>query len=173
MRSDQAAYVAGIFDGDGSILKSGKYAIAIVLGQTDADFVKALSRYGGTVYKKTFKEPSKRNTMYYWILKIMGIQRAFLEKTLPYYRIKRKQAEIALQLVKELESKETGWKQECSRLQAQITEMNNEKPKDEDIRAWEGLIEDKKYAKCLGKLIAQCNRTLTDVADTLKSFVVD
>ena len=147
MKSDQAAYIAGIFDGDGSIEASGKYAIEISLGQTDADFVKALSRYGGTVYKRTFKEPSKRNPMYYWILRITRIQRAFLEKTLPYYTIKRKQAEIALQLLKELKSRETGWKQKCSRLQAQIAEMNNEKPKDEDIMTWEGLIKDKKYVK--------------------------
>lgn len=147
MNGETAAMIAGYIDSDGSIYACGKYGIAVKLGQTDYDFVKALSEYGGTVFLEEFPKEPNRNPVYFWVLTKQELQRIFLERTLPYYTLKSDQAKLALEIVKEQQSKKDGWQQRCRRLQNEITKLNREKPKATNIKNWSGRIDDGKLRR--------------------------
>lgn len=101
MKKTDIAYVAGIIDGEGCIYiehgKKGKaIQLSISVGSTDkwlCEFLKF--SFGGCLYQM------KSKTLPFWKWEIRTRQAGtFLELILPYLRLKRPQAEIALQFQK-------------------------------------------------------------------------
>jgi len=100
------AYAAGLLDGEGSIFiarvktnknKSGLYfGLRIELGNTNEQAVRWMQCYfGGSVYER-YADIDTRRTLWAWHLR--GQQAlGFLRIILPYLRIKKPQAELAIE----------------------------------------------------------------------------
>lgn len=100
------AYAAGLFDGEGSVFiargrtnrnKSGLYfSLRIEFGNTNEQAVRWMQCYfGGSVYER-YADIDTRRTLWAWHLrgqKALG----FLKVIVPYLRIKKSQAELAIE----------------------------------------------------------------------------
>lgn len=97
------AYLAGIMDGEGCIsaafTKSGKPMLRIRMGNNYFPLIDLFQRlYGGWFH--TQKARNKTLEFYTWEITTKEQREKFLLQITPYLRIKREQAEIALQLVR-------------------------------------------------------------------------
>jgi hypothetical protein len=96
-------YIAGFFDGEGCIClsKGKKTALGISMINADIDILMdILAKTGGSIYARAVKKPSKHRVSYSLQIneRIKKIQ--FLQNIFPYLRIKRIQAELALEFLK-------------------------------------------------------------------------
>ena len=98
MKKVELAYIAGIFDGEGSIgirkQKGRYYQLAIALGMTNEYIPNLLMfSFGGTVYKDIRPDPCQ----VFWVWHIASRKaNVFLEAILPYLKLKRNEAELAI-----------------------------------------------------------------------------
>ena len=96
-------YVAGIFDGEGSIhahRTSGHLALKITITGTDIRLMKwLLGNFGGKFYART-KKTSGGRTAYYWMPSGKKNKVTFLLSTLPYLLLKREQANLGLEFLR-------------------------------------------------------------------------
>lgn len=103
------AYAAGILDGEGCVhvaknnakrLRKPYHQLRVMVSMTDQSPVIWLAeRFGGSVYTKVHTAPTKAHwrPLHMWTL--VGRQaHAFLEKVLPYLKVKRQQAVLGLEL---------------------------------------------------------------------------
>jgi hypothetical protein len=92
------AYLAGIFDGEGSIIRSRRsmecLQRSVQVGMTDREVVEWIGQIGGTVTER--HPPGKRKTMWMWRMAAHNDVIAFLTALLPYLRVKKAEAEKAL-----------------------------------------------------------------------------
>lgn len=104
-KGNDLAYAAGIIDGEGSIGFRGFgkrdkpfHAIWVRVSNTNEWLVKWLQfNFGGTVRKA--KSLPQRKDMWLWTIRTRQALH-FLELIVPYLKIKRPQAEIAIQFAK-------------------------------------------------------------------------
>lgn len=99
-RTDKA-YFAGFFDGEGyvGLYTSTKYseAIRVIVGQGKPDVLYEMqSNWGGSVYPRFDKRNQRPH--YAWEIRSRKAEK-FLRDILPYIRVKRQQAELAIQAV--------------------------------------------------------------------------
>ena len=101
MTSIDAAYIAGILDGEGSIMipsrSSGGASLRVSISNTDyglMEWIRATA-LGGKIYAKSRTGSLGTKPIY---MVVWGGQRAldFLKQVVPYMRVKRMQAEAAL-----------------------------------------------------------------------------
>lgn len=95
------AYLAGIIDGEGTITVSkGKYdnrVMAVAVVMCDKEAVDMLyAEFGGCLFYVEKSNP-KWNNSWRWAVKSQKAK-VFLESVLPYLRVKRRQAEAAIEL---------------------------------------------------------------------------
>jgi len=110
------AYAAGLIDGDGSIVacrvnrndgRKNSYAISVEVCMSDGrpiDFL--FGTFGGSVRQRNYKNTNFKATkfsQYHWYLKASKAK-AFLKKILPFLRLKRRQAELAIRLQTRIEA---------------------------------------------------------------------
>lgn len=93
-------YVAGIIDGEGSIITGMKHTpthFRIVVGITDKEVIDFLAAIGGRQYAEQPADPNHK-TMHRWVVARQRDVRAILEAVLPYMqlRTKREKAEKAI-----------------------------------------------------------------------------
>ena len=94
----QLSYIAGFFDGEGSINlltrirpKNTEYSLTVAIGQRDGmtlDLIK--ENFGGNIYFV------KRDGSYYWVITHKKAVK-FLKEILPYLQYKKPQALVAIQ----------------------------------------------------------------------------
>ena len=108
----ELAYLAGLVDGEGCIhinkwrnlLKNGhQYALLVQIKMCDGRLLKELHRkYGGNLrlLKRSLENPNHSDILV-WRLGNRNAQ-AFLERLLPYLRLKRRQAEIGINFSKSI-----------------------------------------------------------------------
>jgi hypothetical protein len=101
------AYVAGLFDGEGSIVigvskpkkdrKNPSYWLQVGITNTDKELIDWLhARFGGHISDNSHC-PSRKRQRPCWAWRIIGNQaREFLTEIIPYLRTKKQQAEIAI-----------------------------------------------------------------------------
>lgn len=89
----EIAYVAGLFDGEGCIT-SGNGHFRLQLAMTDQAVIYWLGRWGGTVRERSVVGNRKR--CWRWLVMADEDVAATLAVLLPYLRVKRAQAEVAL-----------------------------------------------------------------------------
>jgi len=97
-------YVAGFFDGEGSIIirrvknkLSPAHKLVVELANTDLDLIHLLKdSFGGQVHQRKPRSP-KHNRCDIWVIQCQQAA-VFLRQILPYLRSKRRQAEIAIAL---------------------------------------------------------------------------
>lgn len=96
MTETERAYLAGILDGEGCISASKPpIHISVQVSNTDLPLLEWLAEnFGGSITLK--KQPGK--TAYVWQRKARSTK-PLLEAALPYLRVKRKQAVLALNFV--------------------------------------------------------------------------
>lgn len=98
-----SAYVAGIIDGEGylgiqkqhrSTYQDGiKYEACIKIGMTNKDLIVWFKNsFGGNIHHRKFKDNCK--DAYTWTIRCNKRIIPFLDKVIPYLRIKKRQAEI-------------------------------------------------------------------------------
>lgn len=105
MRTDDVAYAAGFFDGEGHIRiqrhsARGSYMLSVSAVQatlTPLDFLSEL--FGGVVKKRTTKYKGADKAMYEWRLSSAAAERALAEM-LPFIRAKKDEALVALEFRK-------------------------------------------------------------------------
>lgn len=97
--TDEDAYFAGLFDGEGSVLivrqtsRNRFYQLDVKLGNTYVEVVSALQeRYGGSIHQTILKSGKSYHT---WRLR-SGKAADFLIRVFPFLIIKRTQAELGL-----------------------------------------------------------------------------
>lgn len=103
------AYFAGFFDGEGTISISKKfskdtetyyYVLNVRIGCTAQKLMAEMTRiYGGNFSSYVGPNP-KHKTVFYWDASSHDVQERFLLKMLPYLKIKREQARLALNLIR-------------------------------------------------------------------------
>ena len=95
-----ASYVAGYIDGEGYFgiipnFKKSSYREVLKITSVDGDIINWLQKsFGGSVHKRIFKTNSK--DAYCWTLEGKNLV-PFIEKVIPYLKLKRKQAELILE----------------------------------------------------------------------------
>ena len=94
------AYIAGLFDGEGSVLitrdKHNYYTLQVQLVLTHKEAIDKLAAMtGGFVCRPTRPSDPNRLPAWRWGLKSRKAA-AFLEQVLPYLIVKRRQAELGL-----------------------------------------------------------------------------
>lgn len=114
------AYIAGFFDGEGCVQLCKyrhpktrghlSYYLRVVIANTEKEVLEQIQQeFGGKVKQRKRVKPHHKDNFY---LEISTQQaRAFLESVLPYLRIKRRQAELGIELANSVHSTwgETGW----------------------------------------------------------------
>ena len=107
-------YLAGFFDGEGCVSiarirrsrinpnHNDVYNVALSVSQVDQEILECYQRrWGGPIYSQA---PSRNITakrqLYVWKPSTTSIKR-FLEEVIPYLRVKREQAELALFLLQQ------------------------------------------------------------------------
>jgi len=106
MRELDLSYIAGIFDGEGSIhitklnptqsYKSTKYVLHFYVGNTNLEMLKELkSFFGGSLTLDARKDVPNSKPFWHWNL---GPKAAYLviKELLPYLKIKKERAEVAI-----------------------------------------------------------------------------
>lgn len=102
----EKAYLAGFFDGEGSITitagmdrKKGKtpnYQMVVAVGQKRPEIILTIHQMVGM--GKVYDRTSYRESVWYW--RITHVQaREFLIVLLPYLKIKKREAELAIEFV--------------------------------------------------------------------------
>lgn len=105
MNEIDLAYIAGIFDGEGNIgiVKRGKmngrtvpiYHLVVRVGMCDEDIPKLLHKtFGGYLEHRKRPNPKHRD-IYTWSM-AYGKAVDFLTQILPYLKLKKEQAELAI-----------------------------------------------------------------------------
>lgn len=95
-RRDRTAYLAGLFDGEGSVLIQPCGSLSIKLDNTDLPVLEFLvAQFGGPIYR--CRPRARRKTCFSW--QVYGdVAEAALRKMLPYLIVKRNQADLALKI---------------------------------------------------------------------------
>lgn len=93
-------WAAGFFDGEGCVSvvlqKRGDFMVRLFVGNTNVQALFAFKEmFGGTIYERPAKS-IRHKTAYQWQV-VSGQAFRALEQLLPYLRVKREQAELALQ----------------------------------------------------------------------------
>lgn len=107
---EQASYIAGFWDGEGSIgvwrcnrrerRTSGTFRVGMMAGNTNLEVLESIRADigAGTISEKASKNP-KHKTLYSLVIS-QGIAYKLLPMLLPYLRIKKHQALIAINMQK-------------------------------------------------------------------------
>lgn len=102
MDETTSAYVAGLFDGDGSIgvykiKNKERCCVASMIGTASQDFAEHIEKITGL---KSYRVKRKKDKFYYQVTASSKLRVAeFLRKVLPYLVLKRRQAELFLNWV--------------------------------------------------------------------------
>src|SRR3990167_2270479 len=107
MSKTTAAYIAGFIDGEGTITikrthikESRCYDVNLSVSNTNKDIIQWLQdSYGGTFHISTYGN-DKWKTIYRWTLYRSHNLIGFLQTIKPYLRIKKRHAEIVLEMNK-------------------------------------------------------------------------
>lgn len=101
------AYLAGIFDGEGCIhltpdhhRKSTRNRVMLTISNTDRELMDWLLGFGGSLASDG-KDP-RRSVQYRWRIAARSDVIDFLESILPYLRVKKSKAEIAIGFARSL-----------------------------------------------------------------------
>lgn len=95
----EAAYIAGIFDGEGCVSlwlrRKRTVAVSVMITNTDANLINWLhEKLGGNVWTRT--RTGKYKTVYRWDVRGGRSAIEFLSRIRPYLIVKAKQADIAM-----------------------------------------------------------------------------
>lgn len=107
MKSEELAYMAGLFDGEGSIYigkasshRQQLYSVCLSITNTDKDVLQwAVEHFGGAVSLKP-AERAHYKTRYLWRAQAIRNTAIVLEQILPFLKIKKQQALLALRFLK-------------------------------------------------------------------------
>ena len=105
-------YLAGFFDGEGSISitarKSARsrslvYRLQVSVSNTDPQNLRLLRRaWGGEIYvQRAYLDNRHKRICYAWHLIVRATNPVFLKEIIPYLKMKRPQAELALKFLDE------------------------------------------------------------------------
>ena len=99
MKETEKAYLAGIVDGEGCIgifNVRGSYSLRLSVGMTDTQAIELLSSVTGKrISSVTVRRP---NCKVGYLVRLSGVDaQAFLNEILPYLRVKKNLAELAIQ----------------------------------------------------------------------------
>ena len=96
------AYLAGILDGEGSITiaESPRNVVRLGIANTNVELMKWLLSIGGGISECQRKANQKSQTpCYHWQIYSRIDVRSFLAAVVPYMRIKRAKAELAIEVI--------------------------------------------------------------------------
>lgn len=100
------AYIAGLFDGEGHIslvpVVYGRMALRVGITNTDVGVIQWLKGFGGQARDKD--NDGRDRTCYVWQITARRESVELLTALLPYLRIKRGKAVLALQLMRDIEA---------------------------------------------------------------------
>lgn len=121
MTAEQAAYWAGLFDGEGWIrvevkegIRGGTGILYVGVGSTDLKVVAKLKNdFGGCLTSQRLSSRSARRISQDWRA-TNGTALEFLRTVYPYLQIKKRQAALAFKFRKVMD--QTLWKQDAHRL---------------------------------------------------------
>ncbi len=110
MNKLKASYLAGLIDGEGYIgimkhkryddLTKNHYREVIKIANTDKKLIEWLKNsFGGDMEERKWKNGENYKTAYCWSKKYTNTEE-ILRKIMPYLRVKKKQAEIVLEVIK-------------------------------------------------------------------------
>lgn len=93
------AYIAGLFDGEGSLPRNSAGNHVVQIGMTDEPVIRWLASFGGSLKIDPAKRGSDghaRRVLYRWRLLAQVEVAQFLTAILPYLRVKRERAQECL-----------------------------------------------------------------------------
>ncbi len=116
VEEDDLAYIAGLFDGDGSVCISKgvsgsqgnkhrrSYGVNTRIGSTNLDVIKyCISKLGGWLIQPRRVQGATHQQMYYWGLSSRKAA-TMLRAILPFLKIKRNQAQLAIEFQEAIKS---------------------------------------------------------------------
>ena len=130
MNNNDVAYIAGFFDGEGSIFisKSKKqYYLGITISNTNLSVLESIQRVmGGEISKSP---DNRENRLQLFRLRLYSSEaKKFLERLLPYLKIKKEQARLAIEFQSKMEKgKLTIPKEEQEKYRIQINQKRKRK----------------------------------------------
>jgi len=108
-----AAYAAGFFDGEGSICSSTqnrKYAqLMVAITNTDKRIIEDwTAKFGGNFYTNNYSSVSNRKPRHQWQTNKKATAVKVLRVLLPYLRVKKQQALLALEFLETVSEEHGG-----------------------------------------------------------------
>lgn len=123
MKDVEAAYLAGLIDGEGSIkVAAHRYPNFQVYMATDLPVLLAME-WGGMFNALPYK--TKGKGVFVWEINQRGLLRRFLLKIKPYLRLKQRQAELALKMCDLLDTKPLHLEEEIKKMAKMMSELND------------------------------------------------
>lgn len=92
--STERAYIAGLFDGEGSVVRARTGYYILQIGMTHQGVMEYLASMGGSM--RTEQPPGNRQLLYRWRILARREVIEVLQALLPYLRVKRDLANAAL-----------------------------------------------------------------------------
>ncbi len=129
MNDTDLAYIAGFFDGEGSIFisKSKKqYFLTVSISNTNLPVLESIRAMGGNISKSP--DNRENHSQLFRLRLYCNEAKKFLEKILPYLRIKKEQAKLAIEFQSKMElGKLTIPKEEQEKYRIQINIFNKKR----------------------------------------------
>src|SRR5690554_5115221 len=85
------AWLAGLFEGEGSIIFRAKNSVELVLGMVDEDVVDRVERGAGCGNRWTQDRDDRSKTMFWWSVSRKSDVERLLREMLPYFGERRSQ----------------------------------------------------------------------------------
>lgn len=124
-------YIAGLFDGEGSVSssvnkKTGQIQVRASLAMAHEEAVRRLHEQFGGYFGKQKKYAAHHKDKYHWYVTGKNLL-AFLATVLPYLEVKREEAEIVFELQTELSKRGKGNRQKTVQTEhrRKIVELRN------------------------------------------------
>ena len=136
----EARELACLIDTEGSIhpcKQRDYYYPEITLEMADVIPVKMAEKWGGRITKYEREHQEKRT--YCWSLQRRKLLQLFIPKIRLYLKIRREQADVALQMIDILNFKPKRWKEKLVRLAEELRRLNDRQPPDIDLTTLKGV----------------------------------
>lgn len=127
---DFVIYAAGLFDGEGCITtgKNGDHIhIVLTVKMTDESIVHLFyEKFGGCFYSIPENRLTNRKALFQWMLKVSDSVLGVLDLMLPYLRVKREQAELAVSFLRLGGKRSVYAKGERVRIRSELMRLNHQ-----------------------------------------------
>jgi hypothetical protein len=117
--SELAAYLAGIFDGEGTLTFGTAFVLRACVANTNLEVLELLQKaYGGSIH--VLLKHADRKQAYQWYLEAWEPVKLFLQGVRPYCIVKRRQVLFGLAYCETFDSQEKPLSQEIAGQRARL-----------------------------------------------------